>query len=46
MAWQVWLAFFGAVNAVVHDWMLTEPRPLEQKVQNSLRDLAVELITA
>ena len=40
------LAFFGAVNAVVHDWMLTEPRPLEQKVQNSLRDLAVELITA
>jgi len=40
------LAFFGAVNAVVHDWMLTEPRPLEQKVQNSLRDLAVELNTA
>ncbi|NUR95851.1 MAG: TetR/AcrR family transcriptional regulator [Kribbellaceae bacterium] len=40
------LAFFGAVNAVVHDWMLADPRPPEQNVQNSLRDLAVQLITA
>ena len=40
------LAFFGAVNTVVYDWMLAEPRPPEQKVQNSLRDLAVQLITA
>src|SRR3954462_5168646 len=27
------LAFFGAVNTVVYDWMLAEPRPPEQKVQ-------------
>ncbi|GAA0576781.1 TetR/AcrR family transcriptional regulator [Kribbella sandramycini] len=42
----VGLSFFGAVNAVVHDWMLTEPRPPEQKVQKSLRELAVQLITS
>jgi hypothetical protein len=34
------------VNTVVYDWMLAEPRPPEQKVQKSLRDLAVQLITA
>ena len=39
------LAFFGAVNTVVYDWMLTDPRPPEQNVQNSLRELAVQLIT-
>jgi AcrR family transcriptional regulator len=40
------LAFFGAVNTVVYDWMLTEPRPPEQKVQKSLRELAIQLITS
>ena len=40
------LAFLGAVNAVVHDWMLADPRPPEHNIQNSLRDLAVQLITA
>jgi hypothetical protein len=30
---------------VVYDWMLTDPRPPEQNVQNSLRELAVQLIT-
>ena len=40
------LAFFGAVNTVVYDWMLTDPRPPEQKVQTSLRELAVQLITS
>jgi AcrR family transcriptional regulator len=40
------LAFFGAVNTVVYDWMLTDPRPPEQKVQDSLRELAVQLITS
>jgi AcrR family transcriptional regulator len=39
------LAFFGAVNTVVYDWMLADPRPPEQSVQNSLRELAVQLIT-
>jgi AcrR family transcriptional regulator len=40
------LAFFGAVNTVVYDWMLADPRPPEHTVQKSLRDLAVQLITA
>jgi AcrR family transcriptional regulator len=40
------LAFFGAVNTVVYDWMLTDPRPPEQKVQKSLRELAIQLITS
>ncbi|TCO38693.1 TetR family transcriptional regulator [Kribbella antiqua] len=40
------LAFFGAVNTVVYDWMLTDPRPPEQKVQKALRELAVQLMTS
>ncbi|MFG1624032.1 TetR/AcrR family transcriptional regulator [Kribbella sp. NPDC049227] len=40
------LAFFGAVNTVVYDWMLTDPRPPEQTVQQSLRELAVQLMTS
>jgi AcrR family transcriptional regulator len=42
----VGLSFFGAVNAVVYDWMLADPRPPEQKVQKSLRDLAIQLMTS
>jgi hypothetical protein len=42
----VGLSFFGAVNAVVSDWMLADPRPPEQKVQNSLRELAIQLMTS
>jgi AcrR family transcriptional regulator len=42
----VGLAFFGAVNTVVYDWMLTDPRPPEQKVQKALRELAVQLMTS
>jgi AcrR family transcriptional regulator len=38
------LCFIGAVNTVVYDWMLTEPRPPEQQVQTALRDLAVSLM--
>jgi AcrR family transcriptional regulator len=40
----VGLCFIGAVNTVVYDWMLTEPRPPEQQVQSALRDLAVSLM--
>jgi AcrR family transcriptional regulator len=40
------LAFFGAVNTVVYDWMLADPRPPEQKVQRALRELAVQLMTS
>jgi AcrR family transcriptional regulator len=39
------LCFIGAVNTVVYDWMLTEPRPPEDKVETALRELAVDLIT-
>ncbi|HET6293827.1 MAG TPA: TetR/AcrR family transcriptional regulator [Kribbella sp.] len=39
------LSFMGAVNTVVYDWMLTDPRPPEEKVQAALRNLAVSLMT-
>jgi AcrR family transcriptional regulator len=39
------LCFMGAVNTVVYDWMLTDPRPPEQQVQDALRELAVNLMT-
>ncbi|MFI7059661.1 TetR/AcrR family transcriptional regulator [Kribbella sp. NPDC050124] len=39
------LCFFGAVNTVVYDWMLADPRPPEQNVQQALRELAVQLMT-
>ncbi|HEY0473886.1 MAG TPA: TetR/AcrR family transcriptional regulator [Kribbella sp.] len=42
----VGLCFIGAVNTVVYDWMLTEPRPPEDQVQSALRGLAVALITS
>ncbi len=38
------LCFIGAVNTVVYDWMLTNPRPPEDQVQAALRDLAVSLM--
>lgn len=38
------LCFIGAVNTVVYDWMLTEPRPPEEQVQVALRELAVSLM--
>jgi hypothetical protein len=38
------LCFIGAVNTVVYDWMLTDPRPPEEKVQADLQDLAVSLL--
>jgi AcrR family transcriptional regulator len=41
----VGLCFMGAVNTVVYDWMLTDPRPPEEEVQAALRDLAVSLMT-
>ncbi|ADB35849.1 transcriptional regulator, TetR family [Kribbella flavida DSM 17836] len=40
------LCFIGAVNTVVYDWMLADPRPPEQQVQVALRDLAVNLMTS
>jgi AcrR family transcriptional regulator len=40
------LCFFGAVNTVVYDWMLADPRPPEQSVQKALRELAVQLMTS
>ena len=40
------LSFFGAVNMVISDWMLADPRPPEQKVQTALRGLAVQLMTS
>lgn len=39
------LSFMGAVNTVVYDWMLTDPRPPEEEVQAALRNLAVALMT-
>jgi AcrR family transcriptional regulator len=38
------LCFIGAVNTVVYDWMLTDPRPPEKQVQTALRELAVSLM--
>jgi AcrR family transcriptional regulator len=38
------LCFIGAVNTVVYDWMLTDPRPPEEQVQSALRELAVSLM--
>ncbi|GAA1566396.1 TetR/AcrR family transcriptional regulator [Kribbella sancticallisti] len=38
------LCFIGAVNTVVYDWMLTDPRPPEEQVQTALRDLALALM--
>jgi AcrR family transcriptional regulator len=40
------LSFMGAVNTVVYDWMLADPRPPEEQVQEALRELAVNLMTA
>jgi hypothetical protein len=40
------LCFFGAVNTVVYDWMLADPRPPEEDVQKALRQLAVQLMTS
>jgi AcrR family transcriptional regulator len=40
----VGLCFIGAVNTVVYDWMLADPRPPEAKVQEALRNLAVSLM--
>ncbi|MGH3714587.1 MAG: TetR/AcrR family transcriptional regulator [Micromonosporaceae bacterium] len=39
------MAFIGAVNAVVYDWFLHEPRPPRAQFQASLVDLAVTLLT-
>ncbi len=38
------LCFIGAVNTVVYDWMLADPRPPEEKVRTALRELAVSLM--
>lgn len=38
------LCFIGAVNTVVYDWMLADPRPPEEQVQSALRELAVSLM--
>ena len=38
------LCFIGAVNTVVYDWMLADPRPPEAEVQDALRNLAVALM--
>jgi hypothetical protein len=38
------LCFIGAVNTVVYDWMLADPRPPEEKVQTALRELAISLM--
>ncbi|WBQ05730.1 TetR/AcrR family transcriptional regulator [Kribbella sp. CA-293567] len=40
----VGLCFIGAVNTVVYDWMLADPRPPEGQVQTALRELAVSLM--
>jgi AcrR family transcriptional regulator len=42
----VGLSFMGAVNTVVYDWMLADPRPPEEQVQVALRELAISLMTA
>ncbi|TDO54622.1 TetR family transcriptional regulator [Kribbella sp. VKM Ac-2527] len=39
------LCFFGAVNTVVYDWMITDPRPPEEQIHAALRELAVSLMT-
>jgi AcrR family transcriptional regulator len=41
----VGLAFIGAVNTVVYDWMLARPRPPADQVRTALKDLAVALLT-
>jgi len=38
------LCFIGAVNTVVYDWMLADPRPPETEIQEALRNLAVALM--
>lgn len=38
------LCFIGAVNTVVYDWMLADPRPPEEQVQTALRELALSLM--
>jgi AcrR family transcriptional regulator len=40
------LAFIGAVNTVVYDWMLARPRPPADQVRSALKDLAVALMTS
>jgi AcrR family transcriptional regulator len=40
------LAFIGAVNTVVYDWMLARPRPPGDHVRTALKDLAVTLMTS
>jgi AcrR family transcriptional regulator len=40
------LCFIGAVNTVVYDWMLADPRPPEAQVQAALCKLAVDLMTS
>jgi AcrR family transcriptional regulator len=40
----VGLCFIGAVNTVVYDWMIADPRPPEAKISEALRDLAVSLM--
>jgi AcrR family transcriptional regulator len=42
----VGLAFIGAVNTVVYDWMLARPRPPADQVRTALKDLAVALMTS
>jgi AcrR family transcriptional regulator len=40
------LAFIGAVNSVIYDWMLARPRPPADQVRSALKDLAVALMTS
>jgi AcrR family transcriptional regulator len=40
------LAFIGAINTVVYDWMLARPRPPADQVHTALKDLAVALMTS
>lgn len=39
------LCFIGAVNTVVYDWMLADPRPPAEQVRGALRELAISLMT-
>lgn len=39
------LCFIGAVNTVVYDWMVADPRPPEAPIRTALRTLAVDLLT-
>src|SRR5439155_6263595 len=39
------LAFIGAVNSVLHDWTVRQPRPSTEQVQADLVDLAVLMLT-